>query len=169
MKRIKFTLLLALTAVVLMVIGCVTEAGEPGASLPETNDASVTDASAAADAHEDEDEHEAGEAGAEMLILPELPAAELNGGLLRVVATTSIVGDVVAQVGGGEAIDLTILIGPGQDSHSYQPTAQDLTAVASAHVIFINGWDLEEGLVDDLETIGEGVPLVPISANIEPL
>lgn len=114
---------------------------------------------------EQENEHDA---GTEMLTLPQLAAIELNGEPLRVVATTSIVGDVVAQVG-GDTIELTTLMGPGQDPHSNETGAQGLTAVAAAHVIFINGWGLEEGLVQVLERIGEGVPLVPISANIAPL
>jgi ABC-type Zn uptake system ZnuABC Zn-binding protein ZnuA len=91
-----------------------------------------------------------------------------QGGKLRVVATTSIIGDVVAQVG-GEAIDLTTLMGPGQDPHSYQPGARELTAVADAHVIFVNGWDLEEALARDLENIGGSSPIVPVSAHIVPL
>lgn len=102
------------------------------------------------------------------LSLPQLDPVALDSAPLQVVATTSIIGDVVAQVG-GEAIALTTLIAPGQDPHSFEPSAQALTAVANAHVIFINGWDLEEALVYDLEEIGEGVPLVAISANIEPL
>ena len=105
---------------------------------------------------------------AEMLTLPELTAAELDGAPLKVVATTSIIGDVVAQVG-GKAIDLTTLMGPGQDPHSFEPSARELTAVADAHVIFVNGWDLEEALAQDLADIAGDVPLVPISANIEPL
>lgn len=104
----------------------------------------------------------------EILVLPELEAVELNGSALKVVATTSIIGDVVGQVG-GEAVELTTLMGPGQDPHSYEPGAQALTAVASADVIFVNGWDLEEGLVNDLAEIGAGVPVIPISATIEPL
>lgn len=105
----------------------------------------------------------------EMLTLPSLTAVDLSDGrLLRVVASTSIIGDVVAQVG-GEAIELTTLMAPGQDPHSYEPGAQELTAVAQADVIFINGWNLEESLVSNLKTIGENVPVVPISANIQPL
>jgi ABC-type Zn uptake system ZnuABC Zn-binding protein ZnuA len=111
-----------------------------------------------------EDEH--GEA--EALVLPELEAVDLGGESLRVVATTSIVGDVVGQLG-RNAIALTTLMGPGQDPHSYKSTAQDMVAVSEAHVIFVNGWDLEEALVQDLEEIGENTPLVPISANCEPL
>ena len=103
-----------------------------------------------------------------VLSLPDLEPADLDGKALQVVATTSIIGDVVARVG-GEAVDLTTLMGPGQDPHGYQPVAQDMVAVAKAHVIFVNGWDLEEALVHDLEEIAEKVPFVPISAGIEPL
>ena len=104
----------------------------------------------------------------EILDLPALKAVELNGNALKVVATTSIIGDVVAQVG-GDAIELTTLMGPGQDPHSYTPGARELTAVANADVIFVNGWNLEEGLVADLDEISADIPLVPISAKIEPL
>ena len=107
-------------------------------------------------------------AQAEMLRLPELEAIELDGTSLKVVATTSIIGDVVAQVG-GDAIQLTTLMGPGQDPHSFEPSARELTAVADADLIIVNGWDLEEALVYDLAEIGKNVPLVAISANIEPL
>ncbi len=103
----------------------------------------------------------------EMLTLPDITPLVADGDRLQVVATTSIIGDVVRQVG-GEAIDLVVLMPPGQDPHSYQPGAADLTAAADADVIFINGWNLEEGLVDDLVTIGRDAVVVPISAGIEP-
>lgn len=109
-----------------------------------------------------------GEESVEPLGLPELKAAELGDKPLSVVATTSIIGDVVAQVG-GDAIALTTLLGPGQDPHSYVPAARDLTAVSEADVIFVNGWDLEEGLVNDVQNIAVEIPILPISANIEPL
>lgn len=175
-------------ALVLFVVGCgatstpgETAASEPTAAPGAGAETAETDEHEDEREHEEEGEHEHEEEGehehegdhehdaaADMLILPELAAAELNGDPLRVVATTSIIGDVVAQVG-GEAIALTTLMEPGQDPHSYEPAARQLTAVADAHVIFVNGWNLEEGLSDDLETIGENAPIVPISANIEPL
>jgi zinc/manganese transport system substrate-binding protein len=109
------------------------------------------------------------ESAANTLTLPELDPVNLaEGEKLQVVATTNIIGDVVSQVG-GEAIQLTTLLAPGQDPHSYVPGARDLTAVAVANIIFINGWDLEEGLVENLQNIGEGAYIVPISAKIEPL
>ncbi len=99
-------------------------------------------------------------------VMPTITARVADGGRLRVVATTGIIGDVVGQVG-GEAIDLTVLMQPGQDPHGYQPGAADLAAAADADLIFINGWNLEEGLVGDLEAIGDA-PLVPVSAGIRP-
>ncbi len=112
------------------------------------------------------DDHE--HAGAmEPLTIPSLtPISE--GKRPSIVATTSIIGDVVAHVG-GEAIDLTTLMAAGQDPHSYEPAAQELTAVSNSNIIFVNGWDLEENLVHSLESIGGDVPLVPVSAGIEPL
>ncbi len=115
--------------------------------------------------HEDTDEH----SGPAMLEVPDLQGVIIaDGEPLRVVATTSIIGDVVRNVAGG-AVELTVLMVEGQDPHSYQPTASDLTTVSQAHIVFVNGWDLEEGLVADLEgAIGNGV-IVPISAGITPL
>ena len=101
------------------------------------------------------------------LTLPDVIARLQEGERLRVLATTSVIGDVVGQVG-GDVIDLTVLMASGQDPHSYQPGAADLTAVADADVIFVNGWNLEEALVKDLTTIGRKAIIVPISAGIEP-
>lgn len=101
--------------------------------------------------------------------LPKLEAVTLaDGERLRVVATTSIVGDVVAQVG-GEAVELTVLLKPGQDPHTYQPGAQELGNASSAHIILVNGFDLEESLLEDLASAAEGVPIVAVSAGIEPV
>lgn len=160
----------AILGLLVAVVGC---SGGTAESEPEAADASaeadIADEHADEEDHADEAEHDhEHEAEAEMLLLPEVTAVDLNGASLRVVATTSIIGDVVAQVG-GEAIDLTVLMEAGQDPHSYEPAARDLTAVAEADVIFINGWDLEQGLVDDLANIGEDALVVPISANIAPL
>ena len=100
-------------------------------------------------------------------VIPLLEGVRLHEGeKLRIVATTSIVGDVVANVAGAAA-DLTGLIGVGQDPHSYEPTPQALAAVESAHIVFVNGFDLEETL---LETIGNTAAgkIIPLSAGIEP-
>lgn len=103
----------------------------------------------------------------ESLALPALEAVDLAGRPLEVVATTSVIGDVVGAVG-GDAIRLSTLVGPRQDPHSYQPASGDLAAVADADVIFVNGWSLEEGVLGSLEEVAQYGPLVPISAGITP-
>ena len=104
---------------------------------------------------------------ASILTLPELSTVTLDGPL-RVVATTSIIGDVVTQVG-GDAVQLTTLIEAGQDPHGFEPAARDLATASEAHVVFVNGWGLEETLLDTLEAVAKGVPFVPVSAEIAPL
>ena len=180
--------LLALAALLLALSACTSNSGGDTASVEEGDTAVQEDAEHAdeeehaddphageeehADEHADDEDHDHEEEEhdheEEMLKLPELSPAALDGAPLTVVATTSIIGDIVARIG-DDQIDLTVLMGPGEDPHSFQPVVQELTAVATADVVFVNGWDLEAGLADDLETIGEGAPIVPISANIEPL
>lgn len=61
---------------------------------------------------------------------------------LPVIASFSIVGDLVKQVAGEDAA-VTILVGPDGDGHVYQPTPQDAKNVAAAKLIVINGLGFE--------------------------
>lgn len=87
------------------------------------------------------------------------------GERLRVVATTTIVGDVVAQVGGDE-IELTVLLRAGVDPHTYEPRPSDLAAISEAHVVFINGLGLEAFLEETLRSVGQDRPVVSVSEGI---
>ncbi len=73
-----------------------------------------------------------------------------TGEKLQVAATTSMIGDIVAQIG-GDQIALFTLMGSGVDPHSYTPTPQDLRTLNDVDLIFINGLHLEEGLEDLLD------------------
>jgi ABC-type Zn uptake system ZnuABC Zn-binding protein ZnuA len=97
--------------------------------------------------------------------LPKLSPVDLKGSKLRAVATTNIVGDVVAQIG-GDHLDLTTLLAPGIDPHTYQLTPADRQKLEDADVVFINGLGLEEGMLPVLGTLGNNVPLVPVSADM---
>lgn len=67
---------------------------------------------------------------------------------LPVVATFSILGDLVKNIG-GERIALTTLVGPNGDAHVYSATPADAKNVATAKVIIINGLGFE-GWIDRL-------------------
>ncbi len=86
---------------------------------------------------------------------------------LRIVATTSLVGDVLSRVAGGR-IELRVLLPPGADPHSFQSTPQDAAAVAEAQLVFINGFGLEEALLETLASVAGTLPLISISDGIEP-
>jgi ABC-type Zn uptake system ZnuABC Zn-binding protein ZnuA len=88
-------------------------------------------------------------------------------GKLKVVATTTIVGDVVRQVG-GEMIDLHVLLPYGADPHTFEPTPQDLARLQDAEVVFINGLGMEEFLERVLENTAGSEKIVPVSDGIVP-
>jgi ABC-type Zn uptake system ZnuABC Zn-binding protein ZnuA len=79
-------------------------------------------------------------------------------GRLKVVASTTIVGDVVRQVG-GDRIDLTVLFPAGADPHTFEPRPQDIAALSEAQVVVLNGLDLEEVLEPALESNVQGIIL----------
>ncbi len=97
----------------------------------------------------------------------DIKAAQIQGdGPLHVVATTSIVADVVANVG-GEAIELDTIIPRMTDPHGYQLTPGDLRMLHDADVVFINGLGLEESLEHSLTQLPEGIPIVSLSEGIQ--
>ena len=69
---------------------------------------------------------------------------------LPVVATFSVLGDMLANVG-GDRIDIKTIVGAGGDCELYQPTAADVATVASARAVFLN--DLNEEFEPWLEPL----------------
>lgn len=63
-------------------------------------------------------------------------------GRIPVVATFSVIADMLAQVG-GDHIAITTIVGPGGDCELYQPTAGDVATVAAASAVFFNGLNTE--------------------------
>ena len=67
---------------------------------------------------------------------------------IPVVATFSILGDMVKRIG-GEHIAVTTLVGADGDTHVYQPTPADARAVSEAKILIVNGLQFE-GWLDRL-------------------
>ena len=88
-----------------------------------------------------------------------------NDGKIKVVATTTIVGDVVSQVG-GNLIELSVLLPVGTDPHSFDPTPQDIAKVAEADVVFANGAGLEEFLDNLIESAGAEEKVIHVSEGV---
>ena len=69
---------------------------------------------------------------------------------IPVVATFSVIGDMLANVG-GDHIDIKTIVAAGGDCELYQPTAADVATVAAARAVFIN--DLNEEFEPWLESL----------------
>ncbi len=76
----------------------------------------------------------AGLAGA----MPAAASPAVNAPAVNAIATFSILGDMVREVG-GERVRVVTLVGPDGDAHVYQPTPADARAVAGAQIVFVNG------------------------------
>ncbi|SSW62067.1 metal ABC transporter substrate-binding protein [Achromobacter agilis] len=61
---------------------------------------------------------------------------------LQVVASFSILGDIVREVGGDD-VSVAMLVGPDGDAHEYEPTPGDAKTLSAARVLFVNGLDFE--------------------------
>ena len=61
---------------------------------------------------------------------------------IPVVATFSVIGDMLANVG-GDRVDLKTIVRAGGDCELYQPTAADVATLASARAVFINNLNEE--------------------------
>lgn len=71
-----------------------------------------------------------------------------DGGQLRVVATTTQIGDFVREVGGG-AVAVDQVLQPNTDPHEYEPRPSDVTEAAEAKLVFASGDDLD-GWIDEV-------------------
>jgi zinc/manganese transport system substrate-binding protein len=99
-----------------------------------------------------------------VLLTPAMAQAEK----LKVVASFSILGDMVHQVAGDDA-DLKTLVGPDGDAHVYEPTPADAKAIAAADLVIINGLGFEGWLPRLLESSGYKGAVVTATAGISPL
>jgi len=90
-------------------------------------------------------------------------------GTVRVVVSTEILADLVANVG-GDRVAVETVVPPGGDPHSYEPTPADAVKVTRADAAFTNHLLLEEhALVKLFDTnVPAGVPNVSLAENAEP-
>lgn len=73
-----------------------------------------------------------------------------NDERLRIVATTSILGDIVSEIVGDDAT-VEVVIGPGIDPHDFQASARQVESIARADLVIAIGLGLEESLIDVIE------------------
>ena len=87
---------------------------------------------------------------------------------LKVIATFSILGDIVANVG-GDRVDVTTLVGPDGDAHVFQPAPADAQAVAGAQVIVANGLGFEGWMDRLVDASGTQAALITAADGVTPI
>jgi len=87
---------------------------------------------------------------------------------INVVASFSILGDIVKNIG-GDRVDVTTLVGPNGDVHIYAPAPSDAKKNAEAHILVINGLGLEGWLPRLVQSAGGKAIIVTASNGIAPL
>jgi len=100
------------------------------------------------------------------LALAAVPAAAHDK--LKVVASFSILGDMVRQVT-GDLAEVTTIVGPDADAHVYTPNAGDAKAVANADVIFVNGLGFETWSQALIKTSGTKGKIFVATEGVTPL
>jgi len=86
---------------------------------------------------------------------------------LKVVATFSIVGDMVKNVG-GDRVDFTTLVGPNADAHVYSPSPTDARKLADAKLIVVNGLGFEGWIERLVKASGSKAPIVVAANGVKP-
>lgn len=102
------------------------------------------------------------------LVLATLSAPVHAQAPIEAVASFSILGDLVRQVG-GERVQVNVLVGPGSDAHVFQPTPAQARMVGRAQVVFSNGLGFEGWMSRLLKTAGYKGQQVVVSQGIQPI
>src|SRR5215468_8933767 len=87
---------------------------------------------------------------------------------LDVVASFSILGDFVKNVG-GDRVAVETLVGPNGNAHVYAPSPSDAKKVADAKLVFVNGLGFEGWLERLVKASGTKAPVVVATNRIKPL
>jgi zinc/manganese transport system substrate-binding protein len=84
---------------------------------------------------------------------------------LKVLATFSILGDFVKNVG-GDRVEVATLVGPNSDAHVYAPAPADAKKVADAKVVIVNGLGYEGWMSRLAKASGSKAPVVVASKGV---
>jgi zinc/manganese transport system substrate-binding protein len=93
---------------------------------------------------------------------------EAPNGRLKLIASFSILGDFVKNVG-GDRVEVETLVGPNGNAHVYEPSPADAKKVADARAVFVNGLGFEGWLDRLVKASGTKAPIIVASKGIKPI
>jgi zinc/manganese transport system substrate-binding protein len=110
----------------------------------------------------------AGTLAANLLATNPVAAQGSPSARLKVIASFSILGDFVRNVG-GDRLDVATLVGPNGNAHVYAPSPADAKKVADARLVFVNGLGFEGWLDRLVKASGTTAPIIVATKGIKPL
>ncbi|MFC0188166.1 metal ABC transporter substrate-binding protein [Fictibacillus aquaticus] len=108
------------------------------------------------------------------LLLSACSSEKSDNDKVEVVATYSIIYDLVKNVG-GDKVEIHSLVPIGSNPHEYDPLPEDVMKATDADAVFYNGLNLEEGnswfekLMKSADKSGEDAPVFRVSEGVEPI
>jgi zinc/manganese transport system substrate-binding protein len=102
-----------------------------------------------------------------ILLLATMAAPAAAQEKLNVVATFSILADLVKNVG-GDRVAVTALVGPNGDAHVYQPSPGDAKTLADARLVFANGLGFEGWINRLVKASGTKAPTIVVTKGVKP-
>ncbi len=92
---------------------------------------------------------------------------EAESGKLTVVTTLFPYYDFARAIAGDRA-EVTLLLSPGREAHSFEPTPLDALTIAEADVFLCNGGEDEAWVTDMLDAVGENIGTVKKLLEVTP-
>lgn len=102
-----------------------------------------------------------------VLLLPAAAMAQGQAAKVKVIASFSILADMVGRVG-GEAVAVDSIVGADQDIHVFEPTPADARRLADASLVFVVGLGFDSRIQQLAKAAGYRGTIVPVSAGIAP-
>jgi zinc/manganese transport system substrate-binding protein len=94
-----------------------------------------------------------------------LSPAAMAKAKITLVASFSVLGDMVSRIAGDRA-EVVTLVGPNGDAHTYEPSPGDVKELAAARLVFVNGLGLEPWMERLALSAGYTGPLVTASEGV---
>jgi zinc/manganese transport system substrate-binding protein/manganese/iron transport system substrate-binding protein len=89
-----------------------------------------------------------------------------TGDRIRVVATTTVLADLVARVG-GDRVSVASLVPPGGEVHTFDPSPGDVSRVAEAHLVVANGLGLDAWVLELVTGAGGDAATIELAAAVD--
>lgn len=91
---------------------------------------------------------------------------EHKSGKISIVATDFAPYDFARNVA-GDAAEVTMLLAPGEEAHSYEPTPRDMIKIQNCDVFVYTGGESEDWVTDILEDIDKDITVVRLMDCVE--